>query len=141
MSSACFHFQSEPVSNQCDKLRICGFSLMVVYGVAEKGINGIYLASVPCYFDGMADGTFHAAGGGVAFLCDGRIQFLRDVPAAAGGILFSVIDLVCWCGIKVFIGVKDSIYCYSNCSIFKVRTEVILSKFIRTFRQLLTSWK
>ena len=55
MSSACFHFQSEPVSNQCDKLRICGFSLMVVYGVAEKGIDGIHLAPVPCHFDGVAD--------------------------------------------------------------------------------------
>jgi len=114
---------------------------VIIHGVAEEGIDSIHLASVPCNFDSVADGPFHTAGGSIAFLCDGRIEFLGDVPAAAGGILFSVIDLVCWCGIKVFIGVKDSIYCYSNCSIFKVRTEVILSKFIRTFRQLLTSWK
>ena len=114
---------------------------MIIDGIAKKGIDGVHLASVPCHFDGVTDGTFYPAGGSVAFFCNGRIQLLRNVPAAAGGILFSVIDLVCWCGIKVFIGVKDSIYCYSNCSIFKVRTEVILSKFIRTFRQLLTSWK
>ena len=114
---------------------------MVVHRIAEEGVDGVHFTSVPCHFNGVADGPFHAAGSRIAFLRDRRVQFLRDVPAAAGGILFSVIDLVCWCGIKVFIGVKDSIYCYSNCSIFKVRTEVILSKFIRTFRQLLTSWK
>ena len=28
---------------------------MIIDGVAEEGINGIHLASVPCHFDGVAD--------------------------------------------------------------------------------------
>ena len=28
---------------------------MIIDGIAEKGIDGIYLASVPCHFDGVAD--------------------------------------------------------------------------------------
>ena len=111
---------------------------MVVHRIAEKGIDGVYLASVPCYFDGVADGPFHAAGGGVAFFSDGRIEFLCDMPAAAEVVLFSVIDLVCRCDIKVFIGVKDSIYCYWNCTMFGVKTEAFGIKFLRTFKQLST---
>ena len=63
---------------------------MIIDGIAEEGINGIHLAPVPCHFDSVADGPFHAAGSGVAFLCDGRVQFLRDVPAAAGGFYFQL---------------------------------------------------
>ncbi len=57
---------------------------MVVYGVAEEGIDGIHLAPIPSYFDSMADGPFHPAGSSVAFFCDRRIQLLGDMPAAAG---------------------------------------------------------
>ena len=63
---------------------------MIIDCIAEEGVDGIHLASVPCNFDGMADGTFHAAGSGVAFFRDGRIQFFRDVPAAAGGFYFQL---------------------------------------------------
>jgi len=55
MSLTCFHFQSEPVSDEGDELRIRGFSLMIIDGVAEEGIDGIHLASVPCNLDGVAD--------------------------------------------------------------------------------------
>lgn len=47
MSSACFHFQSEPVSNQRNEFTIRGFSFVIIDGVAEEGIDGIHLASVP----------------------------------------------------------------------------------------------
>ena len=85
---------------------------MIIDGVSKQGINGIHLASVPCHFNGVADGPFHAAGGGVAFFCNGGIQLLGDMPAGGRGVLFSVIDLVCRYDIKMFIGLKDSIYCY-----------------------------
>ena len=85
MSSACFHFQSEPVSNQRNEFTIRGLSLMIIHRIAEKGIDGVYLTSVPCNLDGVADGPFHAAGSRIAFLRDRRIQFLCNVPAAAGG--------------------------------------------------------
>ena len=89
-SSACFHFQSESVADKRDKFAVRGFSLVVIHRIAEEGINGIHLAPVPCHFNGVADSSFHAAGSGVTFLCDGRVQFLRDVPAAAGGFYFQL---------------------------------------------------
>ena len=41
-------------------------------------MQGIQVASVPGYFDGMADGTLHAAGGGLECLGDFRVQYLGN---------------------------------------------------------------
>jgi hypothetical protein len=46
---------------------------MIIYRIAKESVDGIYLSSVPCYFDGVADGSFYTAGGSVAFFGDGRI--------------------------------------------------------------------
>lgn len=63
---------------------------MVIDGIAKEGINGIHLTPIPSYFDSMADGPFHPAGGSVAFFCDRRIQLLGDMPAAAGVFYFQL---------------------------------------------------
>ena len=55
LTSACFHFQSEPVSNQRNEFAIRGFSFVIIDRIAEKGIDGVYLTSVPCNLDGVAD--------------------------------------------------------------------------------------
>ena len=73
------HFQPQSVCNQCNKFRIGRLALMVIDGVAEQRINRIHLPAVPCNLNRMANGAFHTAGCGVAFLCDGGIQFLRDI--------------------------------------------------------------
>ena len=57
--------QLQLVCNQRDKLTIRGFSLGIGYGVAEKSLECIQVTAVPGYFDGVADGSFHTAGGGL----------------------------------------------------------------------------
>ena len=55
MPSACLHFQAKSVADQSDELRIRGFSFVIIDGIAEEGIDGIYFTSVPCYFYGVTD--------------------------------------------------------------------------------------
>ena len=66
----CFHFleignlrrlqlQLEFISDKGDEFRISRFSLGIADGVAEKSLQSIQVASVPGYFDGVADGALH----------------------------------------------------------------------------------
>ena len=57
------------VCNQRDKFRICGLSLGVTDGIAEKSLERVQIASVPGHFNGMADGSFHSAGCGLECFC------------------------------------------------------------------------
>ena len=66
------------VSDKGDEFGIRGFSLGIADGIAEKSLQRIQIASVPGYFDGMADGSFHSAGRGLECLCHLRIQHLGD---------------------------------------------------------------
>ena len=45
-------------------------------GIAEVAVEGIHVSPVPCNLDGVADGAFHAAGGGAVFLGNFRVQAL-----------------------------------------------------------------
>ena len=66
------------ISNKCNKFRIRGFSLGIADGIAEKSLQSVQVASVPGYFDGVADGPLHPAGGGLECLGDLWIQYLGD---------------------------------------------------------------
>ena len=66
------------VCDKRNKLRIRGFSLGVADGIAKKSLQGIQVASVPCHFDGMADGTLHSGRGSLECLGDLRVQYLGD---------------------------------------------------------------
>ena len=66
------------VSDKRNKLRIRGFSLGIADGIAEKSLQGIQIPSVPGYFDGMADGPFHSAGGGLEGFRHLGVQYLGD---------------------------------------------------------------
>ena len=57
------------VGDKGNKFGIRGFSLGIADGIAEKSLQSVQIASVPGYFDGMADGSLHAAGGGLEDLC------------------------------------------------------------------------
>ena len=61
-----------------NKFRIRGFSLGIADGIAEKSLQSIQVASVPCNLNGMADGTLHSAGGSLECLSDLRVQYLGD---------------------------------------------------------------
>ena len=74
------------VCDQSDELTIGGFSLGIGNRVPKEPLKGIQIASVPSYLDGMADGSFHSAGGGLEGFCNLGIQNLGDgidgVPTA-----------------------------------------------------------
>ena len=53
------------VCDKGDKLRIRGFSLGIADGITEEALQSIQIAAVPGHFDGVADGTLDAAGGGL----------------------------------------------------------------------------
>ena len=71
-----FVFQSEIIRNHRDKLAIGGLTSVILNGVAEIGIEGIDVASIPRDLDGMANGTLYAARGRLVFLCDRRVEHL-----------------------------------------------------------------
>ena len=66
------------ICNKRDKFGICGFSLGIADGIAEKSLQSVQIASVPGYFDSMADGTLHAAGGGLECFRHLGVQYLGD---------------------------------------------------------------
>ena len=61
------------VSDKGDKFGIGRFPLGIADGIAEKSLQGIQVAAVPGYFDGMADGPLHSAGCGLECLGDLRV--------------------------------------------------------------------
>ena len=99
--------QLQFVSDKGDEFRIGGLALCGVDGVAEEALEGIQIPSVPCHFDGVTDGPFHTAGGGLEGFGDLGVQDLGDgvdgVPTAhqtataAGGFiaLFVALDNYC----------------------------------------------
>ena len=74
------------ICNQRNKFRIRGFPLGIADCIAEKSLQSVQVASVPGYFNGMADGSFHSAGGGLEGFGYLRVQYLGDgidgVPTA-----------------------------------------------------------
>ena len=80
-----FELKLQFVRNQGDELRIGGLTFGVGNCVAEKSLQGIQIAAIPSYLNGMADGTLDATGGGLEGLCDLRIQYLCNGISLPGG--------------------------------------------------------
>jgi len=68
----------ELVSDKRNKFRVCGFSLGIGNRIPKESLQSIQIATIPGNFDGMADGPFHPAGGGLEGLGDLRVQYLGD---------------------------------------------------------------
>ena len=66
------------VSDKGNKLRIRGFSLGIADRIPEKSLQGIQITPVPGHFDGMADGSFHTAGGGLECFRYLRVQYFGN---------------------------------------------------------------
>ena len=66
------------VSDQGDELRIGGFALCIADGVAEKSLQSIQVATVPCNLNGMADGSFHTGRCGLECFCHLGVEHLGD---------------------------------------------------------------
>jgi len=84
--------QLELISDQGDEFGIRGFSLGITDGVAKKSLQGIQIPSVPGYFDGVADSTFHPAGGGLEGLRHLGIEDFRDGVGVLSARLGSLLD-------------------------------------------------
>ena len=55
--------QLKPIRNQGDKLTIRRLSLGIAHRIPKEPLQGIQIAPIPGYLDGVADGTLHPAGG------------------------------------------------------------------------------
>ena len=66
------------ICDEGDELRIRGFSLGVAHCIAEKSLQSIQIASVPCNLDCMTDGTLHSGRRGLEGLCHLGIQNFCD---------------------------------------------------------------
>ena len=70
--------QLKPIRNQRNKLTIRRLSLGIAHRIPKEPLQGIQIAPIPGYLDGVADGTLHPAGGrpeGFRYL---GIEYLRD---------------------------------------------------------------
>ena len=68
----------QPVSDKRDELTIGGLPLGIAHRIPKEPLQGIQIAPIPGYLDGVADGTLHPAGGrpeGFRYL---GIEYLRD---------------------------------------------------------------
>jgi len=68
----------QAVGNQGDEFRIGGLPFGIAHGIPKEPLQGIQIAPIPGYLDGVADGTLHPAGGrpeGFRYL---GIEYLRD---------------------------------------------------------------
>ena len=81
--------QLKPIRNQRNKLTIGGLPLGIADGVAEEALQGVQVAPVPGYFDGVADGPLYPAGGGLEGFGYLGVEDLgngvRGLSAHAGG--------------------------------------------------------
>ena len=78
------------VSDKGDEFRVCGFSLGITDSIAEKSLECIQITTIPGYFDGVANGSFHPAGGGLECFRHLGVEHLGDgvgVPCGPPGSL------------------------------------------------------
>ena len=81
--------QLKPIRNQRNKLTIRGLALGVAHRVAKEALQGVEIAPIPGYLDGVANGTLHPAGGGLEGFGHLGVEDLGDgvrgLSAHAGG--------------------------------------------------------
>ena len=75
---ATLQLQLQFISYQRNKFRIGRFSLGIADGIAEESLQRIQITSVPGHFDGVTDGSFHAAGGGLECFRHLGVEYLGD---------------------------------------------------------------
>jgi hypothetical protein len=66
-------FKAHIIRDHSNKLRVCGLAAIILDSVAKVGIEGINVASVPSYLNGVADGSFHTGCGGLVLFRHGRV--------------------------------------------------------------------
>ena len=70
--------QLELVRDEGDELRIGGLAFRIGNRVSEEPLEGVQVAPVPGYLDGVADGPLHTAGGGLEGFRHLGVQDLGD---------------------------------------------------------------
>ena len=76
--------QGKAVGYHCDELGIRRLALDVRHGVAEKLLQNLDVAPVPCDLDRMADRTLHTGGRRVVFEGICRTQKEKSVGKSVG---------------------------------------------------------
>ena len=84
--------QLQFICNQGDEFRIGGFSLGITDRVPKEALQSVQIAPVPGHLNGMADGSFHPAGGGLEGFCHLGIQYLGDGVGVLSARLGALLD-------------------------------------------------
>ena len=81
--------QLQPVSDQGDKLAVGRLPLGIAHGIAEEALQGVQVAPVPGYLDGVANSPLYPAWGGLEGFGHLGVEDLGDgvrgLSAHAGG--------------------------------------------------------
>ena len=77
--------QLQLICNKRNKFGIRGFSLGIADGIAEKSLQRIQIASVPCHFDGVPDSTLDSGRGGLECFRHLGVKHLGDGVSLACG--------------------------------------------------------
>ena len=73
-----FIFQAEIVGDHRNKLTVCWLPAIVLNGIAEVGIEGIHVTSIPRDLDSVADSALDAGSGGCILFSYRGVENLGD---------------------------------------------------------------
>ena len=103
----------ELVRYEGDEFRVGGLALGVGNRITEEPLQGVQIAPIPCYLDGVANGTLHSAWRGAEGLGYLRIEHLGDGVGVLSARLRCLLDGVC----ETSLNNKfcRCIYCFISC--------------------------
>ena len=70
--------QLEFIGNQGDEFRIGRFAFRIADSIAKKSLQSVQITTIPGYFDGVSDRSFHTAWRGLEGLCHLGVEYLGD---------------------------------------------------------------
>ena len=73
-----FELELQFISDQGDELRVGGLALGVADGIAKESLQGVQIAPVPGYLDGVPDRPLHSGRRGAEGLRHLRVEHLGD---------------------------------------------------------------
>ena len=96
-----FQLELQAVGNQGDELTVGGLSLGIADGVAEEALQGVQVAPVPGYLDGVADGPLYPAGSGLEGFGYLGVEDLAGLRPATGASSRNRIDCLVYCPVDL----------------------------------------
>ena len=108
-----FQLKLELVCDKRNEFGIGGLSLGIADGVAKEALEGIQVAPIPGHLDGVANGSFYSAWGGLECFRHLGVEHFGDGIGVPYGPPGSLLDGICETSLNnKFCG---CIYCFISC--------------------------